>query len=578
MSGFTAVIYKNKKAIPSLKAFSTRRDYEKKMICRTEETDKFSVQQLTNEKFLNDKVFEQDEAYFIGIEGVIFNLNEIILKENLINKNTFSVLKQLYTNYGANFVELLRGDFSGFIYDKKADSWLLFTNQTGSKRIFIFENSDYLFFASDLKQIASLMSELDIPRKLNIDAAYSILTSGFMLNEISYIEGVTKLLPGCYLEHKNGKSNITNYFHLQNIKQTTDTKEQIIEKVDALFRQAIKREFEKDKEYNYRHIATLSGGLDSRMTVLMAHKMGYTDQLNFTFSQANYLDEQIAKQIAIDHRHEFMFQALDGGNYLRNVDEIVSYNDGMILFSGGAHVLKSCKNLNFDDYGLVHTGLIGDAVLGSFLTKPYTTKPVLAASVYSSKLIRKTEKYIASVQQNYESEELYKFYGRAFMGAMNGNYYLDVFSQSVSPFLDIDFLSYCYSIPENLKYKQEIYIDWIAQKNKEFANYPWEKTGVSPLISLNNKKYFALGYYKRMSLKFFDKLSGKMKSGMNPLDYWLEENKVLAQTFVAYFEKNLELVEDEELRNDCKWLFEKGNWGERIQVLTLLSAIKLHFS
>ncbi len=578
MSGFTAVIYKNKKVIPSPKTFSIRSDYEQKMICRTEVTDKFSVQQLTNSKFLNDKIFVQDDAYFIAIEGIILNLNELILKENRTDKNTFSVLKLLYTNYGANFVEQLRGDFSGFIYDKKADSWLLFTNQTGSKRIFVFENGDYLFFASDLKQIAALMSELKIPRKLNKDAAYSILTSGFMLNEISYIEGVTKLLPGCYLEHKNGKTKTTNYFHLQNIKQTTDTKEQIIEKVDALFRQAIKREFEKDKEYNYRHIATLSGGLDSRMTVLMAHKMGYTDQLNFTFSQANYLDEQIAKQIAIDHRHEFLFQALDGGNYLRNVDEIVSYNDGMILFSGGAHVLKSCKNMNFDDYGLVHTGLIGDAVLGSFLTKPYPTKPSLAASVYSSKLIRKTEKYIASVQQNFESEELYKFYGRAFMGAMNGNYYLDVFSQSVSPFLDVDFLSYCYSIPENLKYKQKIYIDWIAQKNKEFAHYPWEKTGVSPLISLNNKKYFALGYYKRMSLKFFDKLSGKMKSGMNPLDYWLEENKALAQTFETYFEKNIKLVEDEELRNDCKWLFEKGNWGERIQVLTLLSAIKLHFS
>jgi asparagine synthase (glutamine-hydrolysing) len=138
-------------------------------------------------------------------------------------------------------------------------------------------------------------------------------------------------------------------------------------------------------------------------------------------------------------------------------------------------------------------------------------------------------------------------------------------------------LSYCYSIPDAAKFKQKIYIDWIASKNKEFAAYPWEKTGVSPLKSLNNKKYLVPAYYKRMSLKFFDKLSGKMKSGMNPFDYWLAQNEQLSMYFTLYFQNNIDLIVDEELRNDCKWLFDKGNWGERFQVLTLLAAVKLHF-
>lgn len=575
MSGFTAVIFKNKKPTNPLETFLLRREHEKKMICRTVETDQYMVQQLTNTKFLDDKIFEQNDTYFVGVEGVLLNFNE--LKTNEIT-TIFDLIISLYETYGNDFVKQLRGDFSGFIYNKKADSWLIFTNQTAAKRIFVFENGDYLIFASELSSIAALMNELNIPRKLVKEAAYSLLTSGFMLNEITFIEGVTRLMPGCYLEYKNAKTNISNYFHLKDIERNTDSKKQIIEQVDTLFRQAIKREFEKDKEYNYKHIATLSGGLDSRMTVLMAHKMGYTDQLNFTFSQANYLDEQIAKKIAIDHRHEFLFQSLDHGNYLRNIDEIVAYNDGMVLFSGAAHVLRSCKNMNFDDYGLIHTGLIGDAVLGSFLTQPYSVKPLISAGLYSSKLLHKVQNYISEVQQNFETEELYKFYGRGFMGAMNGNYYLDVFSQSVSPFLDVDFLSYCYSIPDNLKFKQKIYIDWIAEKNKEFANYPWEKTGVSPLVSLNNKKYLVPAYYKRMSLKLFDKLSGKMKSGMNPFDYWLAENIELANSFTCYFNENIDLVVDNELHADCKWLYANGNWGERFQVLTLLSAIKLHFS
>lgn len=177
----------------------------------------------------------------------------------------------------------------------------------------------------------------------------------------------------------------------------------------------------------------------------------------------------------------------------------------------------------------------------------------------------------------YDSEEIYKFYTRGFLGAMNGNYTIDLYTQSVSPFLDVDFLSYCISIPEKFKYKQKIYLEWIAKKHPEFAHYPWEKTGVSPLKSNNFKKYFDLGYYKRMSLKFFDKLSGKMKSGMNPFDFWMQQNKSLELYINTYFNNHIALLSfNTELQNDCKKLYQEGNSGEKFQVLTLLAAVKLH--
>lgn len=63
------------------------------------------------------------------------------------------------------------------------------------------------------------------------------------------------------------------------------------------FKNAIKRAFEKDLEYGYKHLVALSGGLDSRMTAWVAHTMGYTNMLNYTFSQTDYLDEKVPKQI-----------------------------------------------------------------------------------------------------------------------------------------------------------------------------------------------------------------------------------------------------------------------------------------
>ena len=121
-------------------------------------------------------------------------------------------------------------------------------------------------------------------------------------------------------------------------------------------------------------------------------------------------------------------------------------------------------------------------------------------------------------------------------------------------------------------------MDWIAVKHPEFARYAWEKKGVSPLKTNNYKKYFCLGYYRRMSRIFFDMLSKKNRSGMNPFDLWLEENNELRKYFDDYFEKNICLLNTwEELKQDCKNTFKTGNAMDKFTVLSLLSAVKLHW-
>jgi asparagine synthase (glutamine-hydrolysing) len=577
MAGFTAIICKKDISIPIFKfreknLFGNEREYSTTVLS----SDSFSIEHFTHRKFEHDKTFKEDDDIIIGIEGVLLNLKQ--LKLSTQQNDIFSVIKSLFLEKGDNFVKDLKGEFSGFIYSKASKKWLVFDNPTGSKRIFFFQNEGYFMFSSELRDITNLFHELSIPIKLDLDGAYLLLTYGYMLEDKTLISDVKRLSPGTLLTYENEKLTSWEYFNLKNIERTKDTKQQIIEKIDLLFNQALRLEFEKDKEYNYKHIATLSGGLDSRMTVLAAHKLGYTKQLNFTFSQSNYLDETISKQIASDYGHDFLFQSLDNGNYLKEIEKTVYHNDGLILYSGACHLLNSIGNINFESYGLVHTGQIGDAVLGSFLSKPYVVKPTASAGAYSTKLIHRIEPYLQFVADKYPSEELYKFYGRGFLGALNGNYYIDIYTQAVSPFLDIDFLSYCYSIPDEMKYKQQIYLEWIAEKHAEFGKYPWEKTGVSPLKSNNYKKYIDLGYYRRMSLKFFDRLSGKLKSGMNPFDFWLRENKGLNDVVEAYYHQHIDLVAAyPQLQKDCEQLFKTGNSGEKFQILTLLAAIKLHF-
>lgn len=575
MAGFSGIISKQK----LIATLSFRPDVmspmEKDFVNRKISDEYYAFDQHSNQKFLQEKILFEDNEVVIGTDGVILNLT--LLKSKYRCKEVFDLIKTMYFKLGNNFLSELKGDFSGFIFNKHDKSCFVYCNPTGSKRIFHSQNESYFLFSSDLKCISHLNEQLNIPNKLDEQAAYLLLTNGFMLEDYTLLKDVKRLMPGNYLHYDGSNIKTKEYFHLKKTDKTTDNRDEIIDKMDTLFNEAVRLEFEKDIEYSYKHMATLSGGLDSRMTVLVAHNLGYSEQLNFTFSQKGYLDEKIARRIARDYKHDFHFESLDKGDYLRDIDSSVALNDGLVLYSGSAHLLFALNKMKTDEYGLIHTGLVGDAVIGSFLSQPFAVKASQTDGMYSTTLANRVTDLIGTVIERYPNEELYKFYSRGFLGAMNGNYSIDMFSQGVSPFLDIDFLSYCISIPDEMKYKQEIYIDWIARKHRKFADYPWEKTGVSPLKSYNYKKYFDLGYYMRMQGKFFDRLSGKIKSGMNPLDYWLENNESLRDHLNAYFEEHIVgLNQHTTLQKDCLKLYKEGNSGEKFQVLTLLSAIKLH--
>lgn len=499
MAGFTAVFSKHTIIQDfSFTDKSTSENFDNFSLKRLSGTN-YRIEQFTIAKFMEEKICQEDEHLIIVTDGVLLNLNS--LQQRHQADSVFSLLKTLYTNKGETFVDELRGDYSGLIYDKSTNKCFVFTNHTGSKRIFYLLHGDYFICSSDLAEISHLMDEFGIDKTLNEQAAYFLLTNGFMLEEHTLVSEVKRLMPGNYLVYENSKTRVKNYFHLKNINKTTDSKKQIIDNIDALFSNAVKLQFEKDKAYGYQHAATLSGGLDSRMAILVAHKLGYTNQLNFTFSQEGYLDEKIARNIAKDYGHEFIFKSLGSGDYLKEIDPTVRLNDGLVIYSGGVHVLDAIRRIDLKNYGLIHTGLIGDAVIGSFLSAPQAVKPGITDGMYSKVLAEQIKPTLTEITGQYDNEELYKFYSRAFLGAMNGNYIFDQISHAVSPFLDVDFLSYCYSIPDELKYKQQIYIEWMKVKHRDFARYPWEKTGVSPLKSNNILKYTDLRYYQRMSLK-----------------------------------------------------------------------------
>lgn len=531
--------------------------------CNTILNDEFTVQKFTLKKFEDDKLFIDREDYTLVLEGVILNKKEI-QKPKLSWEET---VISLYREKGESFYSQFRGSFSGALYDKNVKKWIIFTDHIGSKHIYYSKRGEQVYLSSEIADLYELFRDSGLDYSLDEQSAYMLLSYGYMLEDFTLCSEIKKLRSGSYIKIEEGSFSIERYYRLPEIYDQTISEDEAIERVDELFRNAISLQFEKDKEYGYKHLVALSGGLDSRMTSWVAHDMGYTDQLNFTFSQSGYLDETIAKEIASDLKHEWIFKALDNGLLLKNIEEIINYSGGNILSYSLSHGHFGLKDLNLKNYGILHSGLLGDVLKGDYINKN-------GRGEFS-------KKYLSRVKFNitYNNKEQFITNQRAFNGIHHSLVMTNHFTEGMSPFYDINFLSYSITLSPKIRDNRNIYKKWILKKYPKAADYVWESTKSKitaphlkvlgkdiPIKQIPQKVLTKLGLIKPPSTTAFH---------MNPLSYWYKTNPVLKEFQDNYFKNNIERLSNYSvLKKDSIDLYRTGNGVEKNQVLTLLSALK----
>lgn len=573
--------------------FSFAPETRKRLVVETIKGNGYLAERRVVNKFMNDRVFHDDEDYLVIVEGVVLN-NHDLMKENGADSWLECIIR-LYLSHGDAFFNSFRGSFSGALYDKKVNKWLVYTGHTGEKQVFYSKTSGGYLFGSEMRFMVESRKSNHLPVTIDKTGAYLSLTHGFCIEDRTLVNEVHKLIAGHYLRLTSKGLEVIQYHRFSNKPDESITQESAIETIDTLFQQAIRRQFEKDREYGYRHIACLSGGLDSRMTVWVAHEMGYTDQTNIDFSQSGYLDFTVSQQIAIDLHHDYFFSPLDGGDFIPRYkfSPEITYGSGFLL--GHGYSLEQI--IDYDPFGIMHTGQIGDAILGTFFKKnEYNTEVKLGQGAYSQVLIDRLSDY--SFVEDYENEEIFCLYTRAFTGANQGLLTFQENTESCSPFTDVDFLEYCYSIPLNLRFNHKIYFDWVLQKYPRAGGYVWEKTGkVLEPFENHIPKYMTIfgvrvphysepsfpGYLKGFLLRRLGlrKKGQKTKTivwnspnSMNPIDYWYRTNPAIGIFMEGFWKDNKSVIPDETLYSDMETLLGEEAVYDRLQCLSVLAAIK----
>lgn len=544
-------------------------EYPCRAVHRDTEYNDWYVQQFVTDKFQNDKVFYENEDYIILTDGIVLNSKKLADEVGVTGLTDY--ILYCLNNSKADFWDNFRGSFVLAVFDKKQNKWTAACNQMGDRMLFYWCNDSHFICTSSLKVLADELKKNGYQHKLNKTAAYNLLTFSFMQDNETLIDNIYRINPGCYIEFDGKRVTEHSYHIFTNLKTVDRTEEEYIELIDQKFRNAVRLQMEKDVEYGYEHLASLSSGLDARMTVRVATDMGYPIH-TITFSESQFIDETVAERLAEHMRTTHTYMTLDDGRCMYNLEKVVRLGYGMTAANHTMHAIGMMEMLNLDRFGMLHTGQIGDAVIGSLCSKSEQEAVQPMAKPYSRMLEHKNKD---QSYKKYENLELEIFYTRAFRGAIGAQtvhyHYIEMFS----PFCDVDFFEFCLSIPLKYRVNHYIYKKWIIAKYPDVAEIVWGTTG-KPL-TLTETKFTT--FAEKAKNKFLRIIKGNeqlqpKKNIMTPYDYWFSIYNDISNYYDELFEELIYLVVDTELREDVCNLYLNGKVREKIQALTLLLCLR----
>ena len=543
--------------------------------CLGEFQDMGSCKQFNNilNKFPKDQIFLNDNQKISFLNGYVHNKTDYMQGTTLDWSEAFT--QALQKDIG-DTLKKLRGGFCGYFYDKKTDILYAYTDQSAVKPLYYYINVDQWMISDHLEYMVEVLKANQIAFDFNPVAAQYMLTYGYMIDDATFIKQIHRLFPGMYIRIEKGEAFTTRYYMIKD-EEVEISEAEAVEKIDAAFREAVRREFEKDKEYRYRHLVDLSGGLDSRMVSWVAHEMGYTDQVNITYSRTGYHDERISKKIATYLGHEYLFKPLDTAEWMYDLEEIISANNGAALYMGITGGNRMLGLLNMDKFGIEHTGMLGGPVVGTYHDKKTGHgRPEFGMNAYSDRL---KYQFDEKILKEHPCQDIFCIYARGMLGMASTYMIRQHFIETSSPFMDVDFMDATLAVPFNYRYNHYIYLKWIKEKYPKAADFGWEKWGgIKPKEShIFFRKVKTTQRLLRQAL--CKVLNVENTDSMNPEDYWYHRDKNIQRFLQEYYDNNINNAAlDEALRKDISKLFCEGNVSEKSMALTVLAMLRKYFT
>ncbi len=531
-------------------------------------------------RFLKDKIYIADKDKILIIDGVILNKNELL---NEYKVDTFELwINKQFNESVMSIPHHMRGPFTGCAYDFSNKTFVAFANQTGDTAIFYYSGADFIIASSDYNTIHAFCNHNNIGLTFNEVAANHILSLGFVVEGNTFAKEIRRTEPGglIYTIDNQNELHIKDYHRFDKNNILDIGIDEAIEQLDNEFTKAVRRCFDKDVEYGYSHLADMSAGLDCRMTTVVAKKLGYDNITNICYAKSGTDEYKYASAVATYLGNEFIFKQLDDLCFLFDLEEVVLKNYGLAIYTGITGGNKLLSDINFDKFGLEHTGQLGDVILSSYCKTPEDIIPTLEGQTYSDIV-----KPYLQHSETFRDKELLLMYYRGFLGVLSTHFTRRIYTEAVSPFVDVDFMQFCFNLPLTLRCAHVLYWKWLYKKYPDIAAMP---SSTKDPRKVNNNMTFRkivikiLGKNKRKVARLLIKVgAGKniqSTNEMNPFYYWYYSSKKLRDFMDNYYATYIvKLDAYPKTQRDIKRLFNAERVDEKALALTVLAAYSVYF-
>jgi asparagine synthase (glutamine-hydrolysing) len=422
----------------------------------------------------------------------------------LANASPAELTLRAYQAFGEEFVQHLNGSWAAALWHLDQGEILLANDHLGAQALYYAHymagDQERLAFATGVR---ALLADAHLPRRIDATAIAQVLRYEMPLADRTYLQDVKLLPPASLLRLRAGRLSLRPYWRLGFADVYALHSPQTYE--EQLF-QCLQQAAHRQLSANLRCGINLSGGLDSRIILGSLTKNIEPANLHaFTFGLPDSDDMRIATELAqisgVAHhslplRADFLKEIVESGVRLTDGMNNAVHWHALTLLPSQSQVAD-----------VVFTGFMGDTILSSEV-KPDWILP------YDERLVRqRIDEAFACVfpgrsQQALLTAEFLKQAADSFqqdlaavlaaaassltcdavnhfevvqLGRRNTQFGNDLLRSHVACrtiFCDKDVIEFCLKLPPALRLQRQISQSLIANRFRELAKVPWDKSGL----------------------------------------------------------------------------------------------------
>ncbi len=270
-------------------------------------------------------MFNHEKNLCIVFNGEIFNFLE--LKQELIsegyqfnNQSDTEVILQLYKKEGTHGFNRLNGFFAFVLYDISQNKIFLVRDRYGIKPLYIHQNEDTLFFASELKALM----EFPVPKTLNKASVGLFFNLNYLPPSVSIYNTVKPFPTAHFMQIKNDNIQIQPYYHLIPNQTLQLNYEDAQKQLLNLLEDSVKKRLIADVPLG----VFLSGGIDSSVIATLAAKhQKHLKTFSIGFENPLYDETYYAKLVAQKAQTEHTVFFLKMEELYENLLDVLNYLD-----------------------------------------------------------------------------------------------------------------------------------------------------------------------------------------------------------------------------------------------------------